>query len=257
MLMDSLPNPAQYLLRVDDLCPTVHPERWSSIREVIGEFGIRPILAVVPENQDESLAKSTYQEGFWGEMRALQQSGATIAMHGYRHDCSVRARSLIPFHRHSEFAGQPLEVQCDYLRSGFALLRNEGLVPRIFVAPKHSFDRVTLRALCQEGLPYLSDGLARVPFERYGVSWIPQQLWSPASRTKGLWTICIHPNSMGPRRVAELKGFVKKHREQFTSFDEVVKNFRPGKLSFSELAYAQMALWRILMRMKRNRTTSG
>lgn len=254
--MDRLPNPAQYLVRIDDLCPTVHPERWSGICEVIRELKIRPILAVVPDNQDESLAKSTYDERFWEEMRILQQEGATIAMHGYRHDCSLRARSLIPLHRHSEFAGRSLETQREFLRSGLAALRHEALEPRLFVAPKHSFDRATLRALCQEGLPYISDGLARVPFKRDGVTWIPQQLWSPASRAKGLWTICIHPNSTGPRRAAELRSFIKKYREQFTSFDEVIVNFRAGELSLKERVYARATLWRILVRMKRNRSTN-
>lgn len=252
--MDSLPNPAQYLLRIDDLCPTVHPERWSSIREVIRDFDLRPIVAVVPDNQDESLAKSTYDERFWDEMRNLQQEGATVAMHGFRHDCSLRARSLIPLHRHSEFAGRSLETQREFLRSGLALLRNEALEPQLFVAPKHSFDRMTLRALCHEGLPYLSDGLARVPFKRDGVTWIPQQLWSPESRARGLWTLCIHPNSTGPRRVAELRGFVKKYRDQFTSFNDVVADHSAGGLGLGERMYAQIALWRVMMRMRRNRT---
>jgi predicted deacetylase len=250
--MDGLPNPAQYLLRIDDLCPTVHSERWSSVREVIREFHIHPILAVVPDNQDDSLAKWTFNAGFWEEMRELEREGATIALHGYRHDCAARGKSLIPLHRRSEFAGRPLGEQCEYIRSGLALLREECLAPRLFVAPKHSFDRVTLRALCQEGLPYLSDGLARIPFVREGVTWIPQQLWSPSGRAKGLWTICIHPNSMGPRRVAELRRFVKHHRDQFTSFNEVIAKFRAQKLSFAESVYARLALWRIMM--KRNRS---
>jgi predicted deacetylase len=254
MFMDSLPDPAQYLLRIDDLCPTVHPERWSSIREVIREFGLRPILAVVPDNQDESLAKSRYDARFWEEVRILQREGATIAMHGYRHVCSLRSRSLIPLHRHSEFAGRSLKTQREFIRSGLAVLRNEALEPRLFVAPRHSFDRMTLRALCQEGLPYLSDGLARVPFKRDGVTWIPQQLWSPASRAKGLWTLCIHPNSAGPRRLAELRGFVEKYRDQFTSFNDVIANFSAGKLSLGERMNARIALWRIMRRVRRNRT---
>jgi predicted deacetylase len=252
--MGRLPSPAQYLLRIDDLCPTLHPERWSGIREVIREFRLRPILAVVPDNQDESLVKAEYDERFWEDMRTLQQEGATIAMHGYHHDCSSRARSLIPLHRHSEFAGQSLQTQREFIRSGLAILRNEALEPRLFVAPKHSFDRMTLQALCLEGLSYLSDGLTRVPFERDGVTWIPQQLWSPESRAKGLWTICIHPNSMGSRRLAELRGFVKKYQRQFTSFNDIIANPGTAKVGLGERAYAHLALWRVMMRMKRNRT---
>ncbi len=51
-----IPRPAQYLLRFDDLCPTMAASRWAPFERLIGEFGIQPILAVVPENQDPELA---------------------------------------------------------------------------------------------------------------------------------------------------------------------------------------------------------
>jgi len=251
--MQSLPKPAQYLLRVDDLCPTVHHERWSSVRELIREFRIRPILAVIPDNEDAALEKWTANPGFWEEMRALEREGAAIAMHGYRHECTVRARSLVPLHRRSEFAGLSLDVQRGYIRSGLALLRSEGLTPRLFVAPKHSFDRMTLLALSKEGLPYLSDGFARVPFQREGVTWIPQQLWSPSRRESGLWTICIHPNTTGTRRNSELRAFLRKYKDQFTTFEQVVATFRPSSLSLSEGIYSRLAMWRAILRTRRDR----
>lgn len=255
--MRSLPKPAQYLLRIDDLCPTVQYERWSAIRDAIGEFGIRPILAVVPDNDDESLAQAPPFAGFWEEMRAMQREGATIAMHGYRHTCNIRATGLIRLHRRSEFAGLPLEAQRELIRAGLFLLRKECLTPRLFVAPKHSFDRMTLRAVSEEGIPYLSDGFARVPFLRGGVTWIPQQLWAPESRGAGLWTICIHPNSMPPHRTAELRGFLKKYREQFTSFDDVIANFPQHTLGLGERIYARLAMWRVCLRGKRRLTVSS
>jgi predicted deacetylase len=251
--MQRLPEPAQYLLRVDDLNPTVNSERWSRVHQLIRQFGIRPILAVIPDNRDHSLETSPSDERFWEDICAMEREGATIAMHGYQHRCTLEAVSLLPLHRKSEFAGRPLQEQRDRIRAGLELLRDRGLTPRLFVAPKHSFDHTTLSALCDEGLPYLSDGFARIPFLREGVTWIPQQLWGPASRRKGLWTICIHPDSTGPRRLSELKGFLLKHRDQFTSFDDVIKNFSLGGLSVAERLYEQLALWRILLRVTRKR----
>jgi len=231
----------------------VHYDRWSAVRDLLREFGIRPILAVVPDNDDASLERWTANPGFWEEMRVLEREGATIAMHGYRHQCTVRAKSLVPLHRRSEFAGLALDMQREFVRSGLSLLRSEGLNPRLFVAPKHSFDRVTLSALTMEGLPYLSDGFARVPFRIDGVTWIPQQLWSPARRESGLWTICIHPNTTGTRRSSELKGFLSRYKDQFTTFEQVVANSRPGSLSVSERVYARLAMWRVILRTKRDR----
>jgi peptidoglycan/xylan/chitin deacetylase (PgdA/CDA1 family) len=184
-------------------------------------------------------------------MREMQDNGATIAMHGYQHRCTLHAGSLVPLHRKSEFAGLPYNEQRNQIRAGVALLCDRGLLPQLFVAPNHSFDRTTLRALREENLPYLCDGFARIPFLRNGVTWIPQQVWSPVSRGKGLWTICIHPDSTGPRRIGELKRFLERHANQFTSFNEVVEKFPPGKLNIAERLHEQLSLWRLMLHLKR------
>jgi predicted deacetylase len=252
--MQRLPRPAQYLLRIDDLSPTVNRERWSRIRDLVREFRIRPILGVIPDNQDDYLQASAPDPCFWEEIRMMEGEGATIALHGYHHRCTMHASSLVPLHRKSEFAGQPFREQCRRIHAGLALLREEGLSPRLFIAPNHSFDRITLRSLRAEGLPYLCDGFARVPFVRDGVTWIPQQIWSPESHRKGLWTICVHPDSTGARRTADLKRFIGKHAGQFTSFGEVIEKFPPRKLSLPERVHERMALLRVMIHMRGQRS---
>ena len=85
--MGMIPKPAQYLLRLDDLCPTHSPARWERFRKVIEEFGIRPILAVIPDNRDPQLNGSPYDPRFWDQMREMEAAGAAIAVHGYQHRC--------------------------------------------------------------------------------------------------------------------------------------------------------------------------
>lgn len=156
--MSRLPAPAQYLLRVDDLCPAVHAERWLRLGEMIDAFRIRPILAVIPDNRDPELAVFPANPDFWRQMRERQTAGATLALHGYRHTCTREGRSLVPIHRTSEFAGASFEEQCRWIDAGLAMLRGRGLKPRLWVAPRHGFDRNTLRALGRAGIEYLSDG---------------------------------------------------------------------------------------------------
>jgi predicted deacetylase len=179
-----IPSPAQYLLRFDDLCPTVSYPRWQRFLPLIEEFGLRPILAVIPDNQDRELILSPPDPEFWARMRAMEAAGATIALHGYRHLCQSQGKSLLPLHRHSEFAGVEEETQGEWIREGLGILRGQGLHPGIFVAPRHGFDQATLRALSQEGIQLLSDGFARLPFTRGGLTWIPQQLWAPVAKTR-------------------------------------------------------------------------
>jgi predicted deacetylase len=247
--MSKLPKPAQYLLRIDDLCPTVHARRWDCIRLLIEEFGIRPILAVVPANKDPELEVSAPDPRFWIQMRAMEAAGAVIALHGYSHLCITRGKSLLPLHSTSEFTGLALDFQRSRIARGLQILRSHGLAPKLWVAPRHSFDLNTLAALRDQGIHYLSDGLARMPFQRGGVTWIPMQLWSPASRSRGLWTICIHPNTTNRARFEELRRFVRRHSDRFTSFDDVLAKFNTAPLNPYERLYEIIATGRLLLHL--------
>jgi hypothetical protein len=151
---------------------------------------------------------------------------------------------LLALHRKSEFAGVPEATQREWIHDGLGILRGHRLNPRIWVAPRHGFDMRTLQALRSEGINLLSDGFARVPFIRDGITWIPQQLWAPVDKPKGLWTICIHSNTAHGTLVDQLRGFLGQHAAQFTSVDRVVKELRPSMLGPAERIYEAIALWR-------------
>jgi predicted deacetylase len=237
-------SPAQYLLRIDDLCPTVSAERWAQFRALIEEFGLKPILAVVPDNQDPELKVSVPDPAFWERMSDLETGGAAIGLHGYRHVCVERGCSLIDLHRTSEFAGVPAEAQRTWIAEGLGILRGHGLNPKIWVAPRHGFDAETLRALLEEGISLVSDGFARRPFRRDGMTWIPQQLWAPVEKSSGLWTICVHPNTASDAEIAALRGFLAAHAMQFTSVDRVLVYGEPAALTLGERIQAGCTVWR-------------
>lgn len=241
-------KPAQYLLRIDDLCPTVHAARWQSLRELLSEFGIKPILAVVPCNRDPELQVSPPDVKFWETLRDLPCGGAVIAIHGFQHLCSGRASGILPLSRSGEFAGVPYEIQHRWIREGLATLRREGLEPRLWVAPRHNFDRNTLRALREEGITYLSDGMTRRPVERGGMIWIPQQLWWPQEKRSGLWTLCVHPNTLADRSLADLRTFLRKNAGQFTSFERVVREFTPSPPRWPDLLVERAEIVRLRLR---------
>jgi predicted deacetylase len=247
-------QPAKYLLRFDGLCPTMSRSRWVRFQALIDEFQLRPILSVIPDNHDYRLSIETPDPEFWNRMRRFEASGAAIALHGYRHMCNSYNRGLIPLHRRSEFAGVLESTQQEWIHRGLEILRSHGLNPRVWVAPRHGFDRNTLKALQNEGIAYLSDGFARVPFIRGGVTWIPQQLWKPERQARGLWTICIHSNSADTLLVDTLRAFLQEHAGQFISFDRVVEEYRPARLGPAERMYEAFALWKtVVSRHQRRR----
>ncbi|HEX8713749.1 MAG TPA: DUF2334 domain-containing protein [Terracidiphilus sp.] len=248
-----VPKPAQYLLRFDDLCPTISQRRWKRFVSLIEEFHLKPILAVIPNNRDYKLQVSKPDPEFWDVMRALEFRGATIALHGYQHVCQSFDGSLLPMHRRSEFAGVPEATQREWIRDGLEILRGHRLNPRMWVAPRHGFDWTTLAVLREQGITVLSDGLARVPVSRGGMIWIPQQLWEPVEKTKGLWTICIHPNTEGSEMVDKLRRFLFEHGDRFTSVDRVLAEYDVSQVSMAEQAYERMATFRFqLSRYKKN-----
>jgi len=237
-----IPFPAQYLLRIDDLCPTVSAGRWQQVQSLIEEFRLQPILAIVPDNRDPELQVSPPDPAFWERMRALEAAGAAIGLHGYRHLCVSRGRSLVDLHRVSEFAGVPAATQRAWIRDGVRILRGHGLDPNIWVAPRHGFDANTLDALRAEEILVLSDGFARTPFLRSGLTWIPQRLWAPVEKDRGLWTICIHPNTACETEIAAFRSFLSVHAAQFTSLDRVLFHFQPATLTLTERIQAVCAL---------------
>lgn len=241
-------NRAQYLLRIDDLCPTIDRDRWRDILAMVRRYELRPILAVVPDNRDPELQYGKASPELWKEMRSLQEAGASIALHGLHHTCVARGRSLVPLHASSEFARVPFEQQRADIHAGLKILRGHGLRPRLLIAPRHGFDHNTLRALKEEGLDCVCDGFAERPLLREGVVWLPQQLWGPVEKKRGLWTICVHPNTLTDDGLRELDEFVRRHRAQFTYFERALREWPLTAPGMGERLAETVAVARFLAR---------
>jgi Uncharacterized protein conserved in bacteria (DUF2334) len=153
---------------------------------------------------------------------------------------------LVPLHERTEFAGVSRRLQREWIRAGLGILRGHGLQPRIWVAPRHGLDRVTLDVLREEGIALVSDGFATRPFRSGGLTWIPQQLWGPVAKESGLWTICVHANSATDEFVAELGDFLEQFSSQFTSVDRVMEEWPIKTQSVEDRAFHA----RVMMRMR-------
>jgi predicted deacetylase len=232
---------AQYLLRFDDLCPTGDKEKWQRYLPMLQRYGIRPIVAVIPDNRDPDFEFGPPDQEFWKHMRTLEGAGAVIGLHGYQHLCHGWGRSVVAIHRQTEFAGVPEEWQRKWVHDGMAILRGHGLRPRVWVAPRHGFDEVTLSVLREEQLEIVSDGFASRPYRLDGLTWLPQQLWGPVAQERGLWTICIHPYTASDESVVELERFLGRFAAQFSSVDRVLEEWPIRERALADrIFYARM-----------------
>jgi hypothetical protein len=198
---------ASYLIRLDDACAEMDCGRWQSVETILDEFNVKPIVAVVPDNQDAELKRQTPDPEFWSKVRRWQSKGWSIAMHGHTHVMhSTDEKLLVPYYKRSEFAGLTFDEQKTKIRAAWKLFLSQGVEPRIWVAPAHSFNSLTLKALSEEtSIRIVSDGIAWNAFYEQGFHWIPQQIWKLTPRNSGLWTVCLHPNQMDDASLSRLR----------------------------------------------------
>jgi peptidoglycan/xylan/chitin deacetylase (PgdA/CDA1 family) len=230
---------ARFLLRFDDICPTMNWEIWAEIENILLEKKVKPILAVVPDNQDPLLMVDDPVPDFWERVRAWQSRGWTIAMHGYQHKYVTTRKGIMGINPFSEFAGLSSAEQEDKLSRGVEILRNKGIEPAVFVAPAHSFDKITLRILPKYGLRIISDGFTRFPFtSREGLFWIPQQLWKFVPKSSGIWTVCIHHNDWNNGKLLEFARSLDRFQGKISCAEEVVRHYSSRKQTFNDRLFA-------------------
>ncbi|MGH9593805.1 MAG: DUF2334 domain-containing protein, partial [Bryobacteraceae bacterium] len=98
----------QYLVRFDDICPTMRWTIWNPIEDFLRSAGVRPILGVIPDNQDRHLKFEAADPRFWDRVRRWQSWGWTIGLHGYQHLYTSSAAGIVGIKDASEFAGSSL-----------------------------------------------------------------------------------------------------------------------------------------------------
>lgn len=214
---------ARYLVRFDDICSTMNWEVWDRVEQLLIQKGVTPILAVIPDNQDPSLATGSHNEEFWVRVREWQARGWTIGWHGYRHLYDSKCAGLVGINRLSEFAGHTRELQLERLHAALAIFKSHAVRPDVWVAPAHSFDRVTVELLGSLGIRLISDGFYLRPLAHLGSLWIPQQLWTFRWVPFGLWTVCCHINSWSDEEIEAFGRDLAVFADRLTALDEVRK----------------------------------
>src|SRR2546429_7960195 len=98
---------------------------WNNVESILHRHGVKPILAVVPDNRDPKLAVDAPRADFWERVRDWQAQGWTIAVHGYQHAYVTRDAGILRLNRYSEFAGLPYDDQKRKIESALSILSRE------------------------------------------------------------------------------------------------------------------------------------
>jgi hypothetical protein len=226
---------SRYLIRFDDICPTMNWAMWEAIESHLVPLGIKPILAVVPDNRDPKLMVDPPRQDFWDRVRQWQAAGYTIALHGYQHLYVNKNGGMLGLTPQSEFAGLPRAEQETKLRKALAIFAEQGVRADAWVAPSHSFDHITVEILADLGVTVISDGLWPRPFtEANGVTWVPQQLWSFHPKPAGVWTVCNHHNGWSAQRLEQFAEALRVYATRITDVPTVLREYGGRRLSWSD-----------------------
>ena len=125
------------LIRMDDIAENMNWSLMKKCEDLFDELNIKPLLGVIPKNEDPELLKYDKSENFWQEVRNWNKKGWEISMHGYNHVYGTKTykKDYFNYGGDSEFFGLSLSDQKIKIKSGFEKFVNEGIKIRSFFAP--------------------------------------------------------------------------------------------------------------------------
>ncbi len=234
---------SRFVIRFDDVCPGM---AWSRFQPFLDFFDrhpqVMPLLGVVPDNRDPKLDVAPPRADFWDLVRQWHARGWTLAQHGTTHEYNQPGGGLLGVGTKSEFAGLPLDAQRERLARGQAILKREGVWQPCFMAPSHSFDHNTLRALHGLGFEAVTDGYGLYPYELEGITLVPQLFSTPIHLGFGIYTLCLHVNSMSDARLAATLRFMTHNVSRLIGFDQARRARAPRLLAPAARAISSSAL---------------
>lgn len=220
----------QYIIRLDDACPTMNHANWEKIENLLDRYQIKPIVGVIPDNMDPDFHWKEKND-FYTQVLGWQSKGWTIALHGKNHlyHTYVKMKYYQKSHScNSEFAGIDLETQKNMINEGLGILKKHGIETDIFFAPAHTYDKNTVRACAESGvIKYISDGYSLSPFKRDGIIFIPSICDGPFKmRFGGIYTFVCHPSVMNEKQFERVHDFLESNHKNITSLYEAVDNVK-------------------------------
>ena len=214
---------AKYLVRFDDINSRMNWDKFLVLKNVLEKYNIKSILGVVPNCKDHNLFFGKPAKNYNQMLLKYKLFGDTIAQHGFEHLYDSNQKGYFGSSRNSEFAGHTFRKQRNKLYKGKCFLEKLSLWEPVFMAPGHSFDENTLKALKELDFKFMLDGFSLFPFTRLNLFFIPQISSRPLpSYVPGISQLCIHINTISDDELNQLIAFIDKNHEKFITLKEII-----------------------------------
>jgi predicted deacetylase len=195
---------------------------WSAyfkLKKLFDTYDVKPLLGVIPDNQDPRLRQYPHCAfDFWQYIFQQHELGWEIALHGYQHLFVTDHSGLLGINQRSEFAGLPYVEQYQKVRQALNVFSKYDLRTETFMAPAHSYDKTTLEVIKELGFSSVTDGFGLYPYWADGIFYVPQLFARPREMPFGVFTFCIHPNSINNSLLVGIGNFLRRNSENIISF---------------------------------------
>ena len=234
-------------VRIDDVTPGMDKEKFFRFIDLIESYGLNALLGVIPDNRDESSDVAPIRDDKdFSFIRELKDKGYPLAMHGCFHVYTSDKGGLFPLNDYSEFADLKYDEQLKLIKHGKECLKREGLDTDIFMAPAHSFDKTSLKALKKCGFKYVTDGFGIRPYSMGGLVFLTISLLKSIELRvlkNGITTFVVHTGMMEEKDFKEYEELLKCHGERFCRYEELFEyNAAPRSRFGHYTEYALAAL---------------
>ena len=231
-----LSNNTGILIRLDDIAENMNWELMDRSEALFNKFNIKPVIGVIPKNQDKDLLSYPKKDNFWDLIRIWQSKGWEVSMHGHTHvyDTETNKKDYFGYGGRSEFFGHPLNVQKERIQSGLRKFKDENIEIKSFFAPNHTYDFNTFNALKESGINEVIDGYGLMPYEENEIKFIPQLFYKVYALPFGIQSTQIHLNYWKEEDFKTFENFVEKNHEEIISYDDAIKKVS-NKIEFKLL----------------------
>lgn len=219
-------------VRLDDITPDMDWERFLKFKALLDKYQVKPLIGVVPDNRDDNLKGSRQgaPDDFWAYVKELQSQGWSVAMHGYRHIYSTDKGGIFPLNNFSEFAGVSYEEQLRMLTEGKRMLAEKGIETDIFMAPAHSYDNNTIKALIESGFNKITDGFGDAPYIWKGITFYPIsfRLSDTLKKKSGYSTMVVHAGTIREKEWQGYESYFQRQDATWINYSEYM-SLKPYK----------------------------
>jgi len=220
------------LIRMDDIAENMNWTLMDKCELLFDKYEIKPLLGVIPINQDPELLQFPKNSSFWEKVKDWKNKGWEVTMHGCNHLYTQKSdkKDIFNYGGNSEFYGLDYSSQLNKIQIGLQEFKKRNIKVRSFFAPNHIYDKNTLKALKDSNIKIIIDGYGLFPYYKNEILFIPQLFYKEIFLPFGIQSTQMHINNWNNKNYSNFEKFIKKNYKKIVNLDHVVNVANPNFL---------------------------